>query len=435
MATIGGPNTEKDGLVFGYDTGYGIEQHSSTRHYKGEPATNLITAGVPGYFGSGGETLYRSNYYGLNSDSGVFQRNFVSNPATANTSAFNNNAGLFYSGLTFSSISANTEYILISFDFYMITPYVRHSSSGTGLNGYMRITYTDSSADNLSWNTSLNTPNAGDDWNNNSAYTGKWRKVALYVQVNSSKTPSAITQMYIYNDRTVTGEGIFTNFTITEHATAPTGPVLYTSGTRSSTQSLIDLKRTTNIDVSNVSFNSTGQPTFDGTDDYISKTRNQYSIQETWSVELVFEPTDDSDTSWNGLFGGSLTQGGYWFFHSAGNLAYYEGYSGAVGTKITYRNWNKSNTFTQDNHHHLVITYTPTNTTAGTFNLYYNGGEKTDSFSWTFGWNHSLDSRFIGSGDGRPGTNDIHLYKEYNKALSAGEIKQNFNAYKNRFNI
>tara|TARA_R100000951_G_scaffold94429_1_gene83166 strand:+ start:1227 stop:2510 length:1284 start_codon:yes stop_codon:yes gene_type:complete len=424
-----GPKLHNDQLVFGYDTGYGLDQHSSTRHYKGEPATNLITAGLPGYFGSGGETLYRSNYYGLNSDSGVFQRNFVSNPALTDSSTYNNNAGL-YKNFTTAALSSNTEYVLVSFDFYMITPYVRHSNSGTGLNGYMRIEYTDGTASSIGWNTSLNTPNAGDDWNNNSNYIGQWRKIALYVQVNSSKTPSAITHVYIYNDRTITGEGIFTNFIITEHVTPPTGPVNYTSGTRSSTQSIIDLKRTINIDVSNVSFDRTGQPTFDGTSDYIGKTRRQYTT-EAWSVETIFKPTDATDTSWNGLFGGHLGAGGYWFFHSAGNLALYSsaGY-------ITYRTWTKANTFTVDEFHHLVITYTPATTTTGTFNMYYNGGEKTESFSFTFSNIYTLDSQFIGMGAGnRYGTNDVAVYKEYEKVLSADEVKQNYKAYKNRFNI
>jgi hypothetical protein len=426
-----GPKLHNDQLVFGYDTGYGLDQHSSTRHYKGEPATNVIADGIPGYFGSGGETLYRSNYYGLNSDSGVFQRNFVSNPATADTSAFNNNAGL-YKSFPNATLSSGTEYVLVSFDFYMITPYVRYSSSSTGLNGYMGIRYTDGSTDNLGWNTALNTPNAGDDWNNNSAYIGQWRKIALYVDLNDSKTPSFISAMYIYNDRTITGEGIFTNFIITEHTTVPTGPVNYTSGTRSNTQSLIDLKSTTDIDVGNVSFNSTGQPTFDGTSDYISKTRRQYTT-EAWSVEIIFKPTDATDTSWNGLFGGNLGQGGYWFFHSAGNLALYSspGY-------LSYRSWTKANTFTVDEFHHLTITYTPTGHAGltGTFNLYYNGGEKTDSFNFTFSNIYTLDSQYIGMGGGnRFGTNDVAVYKEFEKVLTAGEVQSNYKAYKNRFNI
>jgi hypothetical protein len=86
-------------------------------------------------------------------------------------------------------------------------------------------------------------------------------------------------------------------------------------------------------------------------------------------------------------------------------------------------------------YHHLTITYTPTSATTGTYNLYYNGGEKTDSFSWTFGWSYSLDMQFIGAGDGRFGTNDVHYFKQYDRVLTASEIQSNFNAVKGRFSI
>jgi hypothetical protein len=37
-----GPNIIKDGLVFGYDTGYGVSDNDiNTRFYKGKPTTNL----------------------------------------------------------------------------------------------------------------------------------------------------------------------------------------------------------------------------------------------------------------------------------------------------------------------------------------------------------------------------------------------------------
>ena len=158
--------------------------HNDYRFYKGIPATNVISSGIPGYFGSGGTTLYQKTLNGFSSASGVFQRNFVNNPAQADTSTYNNNAGLFHSGLSFNSLSSSTEYIMISFDFYMITPYVRHSNSGTGLNGYLGVTYTDGSSNNHTWNSSL-AGNAGDDWNNNSAYVGKWRKIALIADLLS----------------------------------------------------------------------------------------------------------------------------------------------------------------------------------------------------------------------------------------------------------
>ena len=40
-----GPHIIKDGLVFGYDTGYGIaDNNTTTRFYPGQPATNLVSA-------------------------------------------------------------------------------------------------------------------------------------------------------------------------------------------------------------------------------------------------------------------------------------------------------------------------------------------------------------------------------------------------------
>jgi hypothetical protein len=43
MSTTGGPNIERDGLVFGYDTGYGINTNNiSSRFYPGMPTTNYF---------------------------------------------------------------------------------------------------------------------------------------------------------------------------------------------------------------------------------------------------------------------------------------------------------------------------------------------------------------------------------------------------------
>ena len=434
-----GPKLHNDNLAFGYDTGYGLDQHSSTRHYKGEPATNVITAGIPGYFGSGvnGETLYRDNYLGLNSDSGVFQRNFINNPALANSSTYNNNAGLFHGGLTFSNLSSNTEYILISFDFYMIENYVRHSSSGTGLNGYIRVVYTDGSADNLGWNTSLNTPNAGDDWNNNSAYIGQWRKIALYVQVNSSKTPSSINAMYIYNDRTIKGEGVFTNFIITEHVTAPTGPMHYTSGTRLEGSTLIDLKGNQDISMNNMSFDSQGQPEFDGTDDDIDL-GSDVTFSESggnWTVESIVK-YDSVPASYNN----STAPGN---FIGAGGISFNSWYWSVLSSKLAIWNispgtWKYgSTTLVANKFYHAVLVCDPGGTT---YKMYLNGVQEGGSHA-TYSFNASysgLKVRYFGrgsSGNPRLVNGKIPTTRIYTKALTSAQIADNFNAYKNRFNL
>tara|TARA_B110000879_G_scaffold129734_1_gene170448 strand:+ start:323 stop:1597 length:1275 start_codon:yes stop_codon:yes gene_type:complete len=419
-----GPNTVKDGLVFGYDTGYGVADNSTaTRFYPGKPATNLITSGLPGYFGSGGETLYQKTLNNFTSNSGVFQRNFVNNPATSSSQP-NNNAGL-YKNFTSAALSSNTEYVLVSFDFYLITPYVRYDNSGTGLNGYMGISYTDGTGQGIGWNTSLNTPNSGDDWNNNSAYVGQWRKIALYVQVNSAKTPASISSMYIYNDKTVTGEGIFTNFIITEHATIPVSPVLYTESSRSSTASLIDLKRTASIDVSNVSFDSTGQPTFDGTDDAIQLSSSVFnkSGSNPITVECVTKPgrlsgqyqdivVNRSNSAYNWMLYQHTNDGS---IQLHGGSQYKSTYVPVVGNYI-----------------HVVATVDASNNMV----LYINGEVKqtVSSYAYASGQPGALSIGRFGTSS-EPYLGDISVAKIYDTALSATQVAQNYKAYKNRFNL
>ena len=419
-----GPEIVTDNLVFGYDTGYGIEQHSSTRHYKGVPATNVITAGLPGYFGSGGETLYKSNYYGLTSDSGVFQRNYVTNPATANTSTFNNNAGL-YKNFTTATLSSSTEYVLVSFDFYMITPYVRYSSPGTGLNGYMGILYTDGSTGNHGWNTSLNTPNAGDDWNNNSAYIGKWRKIGLIVDLTDSKTPASISSMYIYNDKTIQGQGIFTNFIITEHTTVPTGKVLYTSGTRLDTQSIIDLKKTTDIDVSDISFDSIGQPTFDGTDDHITINNPDIS-SDSFTIQMVVKP--DSYSNYPILIN-PISTGIDQYIRIWSN-----GKIGGVFVAAADTSGDSCSSSTQlstSEYTHFTITKSPS-----AIKVYINGNLETtvtptvSAAAWTGTWDIGQRANNTYNYNGA-----MPILKVYNTPLTADEVKINFNSIKKRFGI
>jgi len=44
MGIARGTNIVRDGLVYGYDTGYGVaDNHTATRFYPGEPTTNYVT--------------------------------------------------------------------------------------------------------------------------------------------------------------------------------------------------------------------------------------------------------------------------------------------------------------------------------------------------------------------------------------------------------
>jgi hypothetical protein len=249
--------------------------------------------------------------------------------------------------------------------------------------------------------------------------------------------------MYIYNDRTIKGEGIFTNFIITEHTTIPTGPVNYTSGTRSSTQSLIDLKKSTSIDVSNVSFDSTGQPTFDGTNDNISLADNfdlndHFSDGGDFSIEAIIYMRESASQN-----GGVLTNQKY---QSETDPA---GFGLSIRSANTY-GLNLTNStptsyqhlatipFNVNNYHHIVYTF---KSSTGNVVSYSNGSQYSNVTNGSYSWNIPTDSTrtYIGyntqGGWGNYINMDIPVIKVYNKVITAQEVKQNYNAYKNRFNI
>ena len=438
MAIARGTNITTSDLMYGHDTGYspsitGLDSqhhHNDYRFYKGIPATNVISSGIPGYFGSGGTTLYQKTLNGFSSASGVFQRNFVNNPAQADTSTYNNNAGLFHSGLSFNSLSSSTEYIMISFDFYMITPYVRHSNSGTGLNGYLGVTYTDGSSNNHTWNSSL-AGNAGDDWNNNSAYVGKWRKIALIADLTDSKTPSSINAMYIYNDRTLQGEGIFTNFVITEHATLPTSPVQWVAqgGSRSNTACLNDLTGLSNINIGTMSFDSTGQPTFDGTDDYFTTVGLATPSSSNLSFEAVIK------------FNGTLDSNDRKVFHwdktgSTNGVAQIR--KGINNGRLMYQHHNGTQWYTlavddvvvADTFMHIIVVHNGTTAT-----MYKNNAQIGTGTVGNLNYTNAAEILTGYRASNEYWKGDIPVFKVYTGALSTTQIEQNYNAYKNRFNL
>ena len=375
MPTSVGPNTfGEENLVFGYDTG------DTANSYKGQPTTNFVTEiADPTLEISRGEFGQYLNLVPIFETHGLV-------PYTLSMEIKGNKPG---GCLVYMQNGSYTKYGFVGTSVNITTEWQRFSFRNRTPSG-----------PTTAWQT--NTPN--DDR----------AMLATYTTYGSGVNPTVRNIQIEYG----------------AHETP------FVNGTRSATQGLIDLKGSSTIDLSNMSFDSNAQMTFDGTDDKATITpRRQYAITDPWTTELVFKPTDGADTSWNGLFGGALSYGGYWMFHSAGNLTYYEGSSAATGTKITYRPWSKSNTFTTNGYHHLTICYTPTSTTTGRFDLYYNGGEKVDTFNWTFSWSHSLDMQNVGAGDGRYGTNDTHYFKQYDRTLTASEIKANYNAIKGRFNI
>lgn len=199
-------------------------------------------------------------------------------------------------------------------------------------------------------------------------------------------------------------------------------PTQLTVGTRSTTQGLIDLTGNSTIDLTNVSFDSNAQMTFDGTNDYIDLGDLGLGAG-SFTVEAVIFPTlastyhvffrkgDDStsndNTDWS--MGYDYDQ-----FHVRAANASVAVNEYAGGSFV-------------NNHGHVVLTYD-----GSTMRMYRDGTEVLNK-AVTFA--NSYSNYSIGRGINNYAQLDVKSIKVYNKTLTASEIKANYNAIKGRFNI
>lgn len=213
-------------------------------------------------------------------------------------------------------------------------------------------------------------------------------------------------------------------------------PLNFLSGnqTRSATQGLLDLTRNNTIDLTNVSYDSNAQITFDGTNDRATITPTNFNITNQFTIEVLCIPTA---TQVNGMFNLKGTT------YDRGIMAHWPwsdgiGYFDIYNTSGTFHRWYKTSaglTNVKALYHFIVnssgqmivkqntVTLTPTSadTFSGTVNL---------------GESNTIGNFYNTSGAGNlPWAGNIYVFKVYNKALTDGEISQNYNHYKTRFNL
>ena len=213
----------------------------------------------------------------------------------------------------------------------------------------------------------------------------------------------------------------------------------FTLSSRSATQGLLDLTGNSTIDLTNVSFDSNAQMTFDGTNDQFlinidSWIRNVTDITiegvveipsgvslagGPWSILTDHAVNSEKDGFWWHMSLG----GGYTYFRVEDNV------NGEIG--ITFGN---PTTFAAGNTYHIA-------TVVGSAGVaIYNNGVKVESYSPSFSWANISASQVASLvvGSTFPGyyLNSVtYNVKLYNRALTASEIKSNYNAIKGRFNI
>ncbi len=372
-----GPNIVKDNLVFGYDTGYGVADNSNTtRFYPGENTTNVVTNRLP-----------TTGWNTANAQGSSITRTFL----TENGIPF----------MRFSNVTNGNDYPRVTDStFYNSTTVTGTFSTSLEVRGTVGASLRFRIYQNGSTKIT-NTVTLTSDW--------------VRYTFDNQTTSFNLNQPY-FNPVTTGATYDIRNIQI--ESKSHTTP--FVDGTRSDTASIIDLKKTTDIDVSNISFDTTGQPDFDGTDDIITQSR----IIDTasYSAEFVFKA--DVNTSGTEHWLGSQYPG-------TGRVIFDLYTNNRLRNFINGTSINGATTIATGNWYHAVFT----RNSLGVAYIYLNGvQDATGTISTSTPVNDPFD---IGGSTTltRWFNGNIAVVKIYNTDLTAAQAAQNYNAYKNRFNI
>ena len=385
MALSHSPLIVTDGLVFMYDTG-------NRKSYVGEPTVNLITnsgtsnTGWVGYGWTGSQAISNdySNTYEFTATNGWHNRTFDTGVTSGGTIYVT-----FEYKLKQQQTTQNQLFVL----------------NGTSLGSYTN--WLGSGSMSFEWQTFSGSFTA----NANSS------KIAIGPRGTDS---SGLTDIVYIRNLQVEQKSHVTPFV---------------NGTRSATEGLIDRTNNTTIDISNASFDSDAQMTFDGTDDYINVDHESSFDTNVFTIEAWFKSTADDNThdsivtrngdvysSTNGWSLGKLRNG----LGSTPNALRWivwgtSAYTDLLGDSTTTGNWI----------HAVGVS------DGATLYLYQNGVLKTSSSKPT--GNIYPASYGLKVGANKSGSDvwngDIAAVKMYNQALTSAEVLQNFNATKSRFGL
>ena len=402
MPTSVGPNTAGEGnIVFSYDTG------DTSNSYRGEPTTNTVG--------------------NLNSYNPLDLYTWASTGATSTWSRDTAVSPSPVRGIPLKEYSFGTD----SYSDTYNTSQDNISAASSGQTWTVSVYALANTGTNLQiWIFGSNSSGNYIELDaQNFTATGQWQRISISMTFTNGSTAYVQARVATStNGATIWWDGL--------QIEQKSYPTQFTTGTRSSTQGLLPLMGNSTINLSNVSFNSNAQMTFDGTDDkidvsYYSQVNN--SLSRSW--EVIVRPT--ANLSYAGIFGNKIGYGcsyycnggiylwdGNWVFNWYDNSSYQFLYSYVPPSVNSYT--------------HIVGTYDATDQKP---RIYVNGELKATYGSSTnmnygnetyvidIGWNSKDGGQHYFQGQ-------IPITKYYQgKALSITEIKQNYQQYKTRFNL
>jgi len=384
MPTVAGPNTKgEENLVFGYDLG------DVSNSYKGEPVANDFNFSLFTPSGYGGD--------------GTLQPNALDPFGTTDNPVYRKTGKLRF-GPT-NGTDVGTLYYGKTYTFSIYLRFVQGESTWTG--GEFDL-YDRSDSRNFSGG-------LGDNM------TYEWKRFSVTAYHNNNSNYHFVdighyqgTNVFEWCCPQIEENDHMTTFT-------PHG------SPRSATQGLLDLTGNSTIDLTNVSFDSNAQMTFDGTDDRISIPAGAIPTIGTSDFTMEFVCKNTKTSSYNHFFS---VKDQYHFSFKASNSSgiLYAYRTSALSTTNTIEAYIPSRT----SYYHIVL-----KRSGDSLEIFVNGVSQGTKSGWgNEAIENNLYTSYIGWGNASEYTGgEIPIAKLYNRALSASEIQSNFNAIRGRFNI
>jgi hypothetical protein len=399
MSAHANPDIVDDSLVFIYDTDDG-------KSFKGEPTVNLATdSPSQGGWAGGREVLDSSrkkfrfivDNFNASAGSGQGWRSF-----TWDLNSYSGQSVTISATVEVPSASPGT------FAWIMMGQTNTHTSNNSGAGQYMgysasseRVQKTTTTTEHITWTGTVGSTGTASQPSGHVGFTlwynGGTIGVDSYVEVSNVQIE------------------------INSHATQ------FVNGTRSATQGLLDRTGTSTIDISNASFDSNAQMTFDGTDDYFEISDPNVSSSDGFSVELIIKP--DNPTSSPAVIVPNSGGIDHWIRFDGNGRLYIRMIPAANSGG---QNFITSTELSSGNYHHVVFTFKQSE--GG--KAYYNGALETSAAATLTALDWSGIWRI-----GQRGNNtwflegELPMLKIYNKTLTTSEVLQNFNATKSRFGL
>lgn len=387
MSAAANPDIVTDGLVFKYDTGDG-------KSYRGEPTENLVPSGDR----TASTALQRQSYHQETWSYSLLTNTLGRADIIRLYINPSGNTSQPYADFGFNAYKSGGSQVgdvySISFDYYV----AKNTNTPSCIIAYQN-GYKSPSSASIATLGSETTVDLG----------GGWKRVTRTATITTAGTTWWRFGLSSDNNET---EVYVDNFQVElkSHATP------FVDGTRSATQGLLDRTGNSTIDLSNVSFDSNAQKTFDGTDDFIDTGYSSGDIATPTLEAVVYRST--STGRYEAIIQNNVATDDALYVYPAGYLGFWP----CTRSSLTVPTGQWS---------HIAVSYDGTNLT-----YIVNGTIQVVTATCS----HITDWDFLrigahSTGDSERWIGEIAVVKVYNRALTASELLSNYRHYKNRFGI